>query len=893
MAASESFRDTFRPLPEGWIKCFSKSNNGKEYYFNTLTGVSLWEHPGNKSQQEGNIISNGSQSVTIKKEPKDDIPKRATLNPFSLQSRKRLSMEAIKLTKKTIVRKVTEMKDIRKVEKKSESSSQQETPVKTGPSMKQWLPEANKICLGSSKVASDTVTSFGKLETSQFGSNVCHNGHRNSGLNKKEGIGTRDAQNKDPLRKINTKKSLPPLKPLRRNKNYKIPKRSNSEEKSRVEENVKLNYLHNVSENRTTWPQSRIARSSVSSDPGTVSDQDYLLNQNNNDSSDVPMTASESSDNDVLLGVDEMPSLVDTPCEDMEIDDAVFMEKQIFQEIEEIRLQRINIPKPATNSIKVEEMEVPHGTLYIVVDTNILLSHLKFVSELRDFPIPGAGRPILVIPWMVVQELDRLKEAPDSRIHEFSEENESNGTGVNVLARRAVAFLNTCFTESHPRVRGQTLMEANSSVPGLIEETNDDSILSCCLFYQSKAESSKTVLLSNDRNLCNKALVNQVKAFPKKNLIAGLRDLFQAGNLIVQRDHFRDYFEEAGVQEALAEIRKRADDLKCELQCILREAFSAVIEWEMEKAYEKLWLEIVKIKPPWTLLDTLTLLEKHWMAVFGHNVKRSLKEQVSELRRKFSRGDAAGKSLLHVNELIDLGFVLCDNFKIRSDYNGIMPKCLAALIVLKKKCKEFIADVSPALISREQATTTGNELSNCVTSALHGDEALPCPSTPAIPVSPDSPVPQSSAAGEVVKHFVVMTCFDEIWKAVTMLSSLIFDALEYPNPYSQNDWKPSQEEARRFLANLIPCLSMLVKAIQEVLAIPIQSSLENVDIFTALGEAIANFMKKIMYQDCHITLDQLRSFCLDAESRTALIQGQSQLDRALAMLEHCMKRKQC
>ena len=33
------------PLPEGWIKCYSKSLQGKMYYFNTLTGESLWEHP--------------------------------------------------------------------------------------------------------------------------------------------------------------------------------------------------------------------------------------------------------------------------------------------------------------------------------------------------------------------------------------------------------------------------------------------------------------------------------------------------------------------------------------------------------------------------------------------------------------------------------------------------------------------------------------------------------------------------------------------------------------------------------------------------------------------------------------------------------------------------------
>ena len=28
-------------------------------------------------------------------------------------------------------------------------------------------------------------------------------------------------------------------------------------------------------------------------------------------------------------------------------------------------------------------------TLYVVLDTNVLLSHLKLVSELKDFPIEG------------------------------------------------------------------------------------------------------------------------------------------------------------------------------------------------------------------------------------------------------------------------------------------------------------------------------------------------------------------------------------------------------------------------------------------------------------------------------------------------------------------------
>ena len=39
----DSFED--RTLPDGWVKCHSKSMQGKVYYFNKLTGESIWEHP--------------------------------------------------------------------------------------------------------------------------------------------------------------------------------------------------------------------------------------------------------------------------------------------------------------------------------------------------------------------------------------------------------------------------------------------------------------------------------------------------------------------------------------------------------------------------------------------------------------------------------------------------------------------------------------------------------------------------------------------------------------------------------------------------------------------------------------------------------------------------------
>lgn len=67
--------------------------------------------------------------------------------------------------------------------------------------------------------------------------------------------------------------------------------------------------------------------------------------------------------------------------------------------------------------------------------------------ELKDFAIKGVGRPILVIPWIVMQELDALK---------------TSSSKVSSKAREAITFLHSCFSMGHARVRGQTMEEVHT-----------------------------------------------------------------------------------------------------------------------------------------------------------------------------------------------------------------------------------------------------------------------------------------------------------------------------------------------------------------------------------------------------------------------------------------------
>lgn len=250
--------------------------------------------------------------------------------------------------------------------------------------------------------------------------------------------------------------------------------------------------------------------------------------------------------------------------------------------------------------------------LYLVLDTNVLLSHLSFLVELKDFAIKGVGRPILVIPWIVMQELDALK---------------TSSSKVSSKAREAITFLHNCFSVGHPRVRGQTMEEVQTEMENIAIENNDDRILHCCLLYQHKvaAHGGLVVLFSNDTQLCSKAMVNRVRALNRKTLLPELRVLCRS---TVQETVPNSYTHTTEFSDRMSQHIKKeenkllVDDLLCEGESILRESLAAVVPVEMELAYDNLWTTVISIKPPWTLKDLLLILDKHWIAVFGQVLDR-------------------------------------------------------------------------------------------------------------------------------------------------------------------------------------------------------------------------------------------------------------------------------
>lgn len=137
------------------------------------------------------------------------------------------------------------------------------------------------------------------------------------------------------------------------------------------------------------------------------------------------------------------------------------------------------------------------STLHIVVDTNIFIKDLSVLPKLmaRQFP-DGLGYPIIVIPYIVLKELENLAY-------------KRKGSPIEVTAKMANKYINQQFTAKNAQIKGQNSADHMKKL--LAIESGDDDVLNCCL--QVKGTKKKVILLSNDVNLRNKALFNEIPAF--------------------------------------------------------------------------------------------------------------------------------------------------------------------------------------------------------------------------------------------------------------------------------------------------------------------------------------------------------------------------------------------
>lgn len=149
--------------------------------------------------------------------------------------------------------------------------------------------------------------------------------------------------------------------------------------------------------------------------------------------------------------------------------------------------------------LQSETVVIDGNMSYFIVDTNFILSHLNVLEELRRIGPDYSLR--IIIPMEVVHELDGLKLSKQVN----SKAGGVSGEVVGKLARWANDWVLSCLASNDPVVRGQAMKQRLDPL-----SRKDDAILDCCLFFQQEYPCTLQILLSNDKNLCTKALLNDV-----------------------------------------------------------------------------------------------------------------------------------------------------------------------------------------------------------------------------------------------------------------------------------------------------------------------------------------------------------------------------------------------
>ncbi|NXS43234.1 SWT1 protein, partial [Balaeniceps rex] len=318
------------------------------------------------------------------------------------------------------------------------------------------------------------------------------------------------------------------------------------------------------------------------------------------------------------------------------------MALSVVQTCGELTSMEIDLPEQDLN-ISAEAFTSGLNIL-VVIDTNIMISHLEFVRSLKSEDIPGVGRLALIIPWVVLQELDNLKKGKMLQ-------------HVRDKAIPAVQFIYMCLKNQDSKLWGQSMQLASQKIYGLSDENNDDRVLQCCLQYQNLFPQAVVILCTDDKNLCNKAIVSEVKAFCKADLVTALQNLHvnRHQNCVeLQQSKCDTEFEKT--ERGDASLTARFPNVLPDLEKNLGEALSCILEAEMKIAFGNLWMEVVSY-----------CYKKHWMAVFGYVVPRSLLSTIECLYKHLCTAGILlqeSKKLLHA-------------FSSRSDYNGVLPQAYA------------------------------------------------------------------------------------------------------------------------------------------------------------------------------------------------------------------------
>ncbi|XP_032829034.2 transcriptional protein SWT1 isoform X1 [Petromyzon marinus] len=439
---------------------------------------------------------------------------------------------------------------------------------------------------------------------------------------------------------------------------------------------------------------------------------------------------------------------------------------------------------------------------------------------------------------------------------------------------------------------------------GLLEESNNDGVLQCILQCTQQHPSAHTLLLTDDVNLCSKALVSGLNACTVRNLAAELGRIAdeEAGAPALPRRVAPSSPEcqlAAGMNHSIARAGDRTpvstrgqgpvgrgqkdagSQLTQRIHRLLhtdfKDALAAIVEEEMKLAYDDKWLDVVCMPPPYTLAHALHCLNKHWTAVFGSVVRRGLQQTVMALQKQQHRrvwGRTGAADARGAPACLDRALEVLREFGKRSAYGGSVPRAYAALMPLKR-----LGNQEVAVRGDEVAAVGGDEVAADDEAAAE-EEATSTRSAPRAAEGPavaDAGAPGADAGPAIRDPWEVL---EDVWRAVDQSRDLIcghagrLNGSAGVSSVAQPEWA--------FLQELVPAVRNLASSVGAVL----ESNCSEHSI-TQLCIVLQGFVncQVLRLRQCTLTPQSLFQCLFGPQQREKLEIGCAQLVEAAAALE--------
>ncbi|NWS66070.1 SWT1 protein, partial [Crotophaga sulcirostris] len=198
--------------------------------------------------------------------------------------------------------------------------------------------------------------------------------------------------------------------------------------------------------------------------------------------------------------------------------------------------------------------------------------------------------------------------------------------------------------------------------------------------------------------------------------------------------------------------------------------------------------QILYQKPPWTLANLLQCYKKHWVAVFGFLVPRSLLSTIECLNEHLCSGKTIDLSTACI--LLQESKKLLHAFSSRSDYNGVLPQAYAEV----NKLHQTLTKVRAPLVSVYPTSFLKN-------TACEKMEAM----TPSLQNCEEKKLHPSFHVAQENRHQEIWSVLEGVWNTINLYSIEIFQKLD-PSAGTVTS-KSSFEEAYLGLQKLLAAVN--------------------------------------------------------------------------------------